>query len=233
LLQIFTIPVTPFSQNARVLFEPQARSAVIVDPGGDIEEILSIVGQLDPVELRILLTHAHIDHAGGVARCLVAAKVQFGMAIPLAAHADSLLRTTISRQAKLFGLSASEYENAPEPDIVLGEGDTFSLGTITARISWVPGHAPDHITLFFDVPEFELHEDGPAQKMYAPVLIAGDTLFAGSIGRTDLPGGSLPLLLKGIHQKLLVLPEDTVVLCGHGPATTIGEEKQHNPFLQN
>jgi glyoxylase-like metal-dependent hydrolase (beta-lactamase superfamily II) len=233
LLQIYTIPVTPFSQNARVLFEPQSGNAVIVDPGGDIEQILSVVRELNPASLRILLTHGHIDHAGGVAKCLEDAASQFGLAIPLLAHADPLLRTTIARQAKLFGLSASEYQNAPEPDIVLDEGDKFAIGTIEATVSWVPGHAPDHLTLFFDVPEFELHEDSSARTMYAPVLLAGDTLFAGSIGRTDLPGGSLPLLLKGIHEKLLVLPEDTVVLCGHGPSTTIGEEKQFNPFLQD
>jgi hydroxyacylglutathione hydrolase len=233
LLQIYTIPVTPFSQNARVLFETDSRSAVIVDPGGDIEDILTVVRQLNPADVSVLLTHAHIDHAGGAAKCLEAARAEFGMAIPLVAHADPLLRSTISRQAKLFGLPPSEYQNAPEPDIVLGEGDTFSVGSLAAKVSWVPGHAPDHLTLFFDVPEFELYEEGPMLSMFAPVLLAGDTLFAGSIGRTDLPGGSLPLLLKGIHEKLLVLPEETVVLCGHGPSTTIGEEKQFNPFLQD
>lgn len=233
MLKIFTIPVTPFSQNARVLYDSDTRSAVIVDPGGDIDAILSVVRQLEPTELSVLLTHAHIDHAGGVTRCLELAKAEFGSAISLAAHADPLLRTTIASQARLFGLSSDDYRNAPEPDLVLGEGDTFSVGNIPARVSWVPGHAPDHLTLFFDVPEFELHEDGPGQRMFAPVLLSGDTLFAGSIGRTDLPGGSMPLLLRSIQEKLLVLPDDTVVLCGHGPATTIGEEKQFNPFLQS
>jgi glyoxylase-like metal-dependent hydrolase (beta-lactamase superfamily II) len=232
-LEIFTIPVTPFSQNARVLLDSTTRSAVVVDPGGDIDDILNQVRLLKPSTLTVFLTHAHIDHAGGVAKFLEAAKTEFGMSIPLVAHADSTLRRTISRQAKLFGLSPSEYQDSPEPDIVLGEGDTFSVGEIVAKVAWVPGHAPDHLTLFFEISEFELEEDGDQQHMHAPVLIAGDTLFAGSIGRTDLPGGSMPLLLRSIHEKLLILPEQTVVLCGHGPSTTIGEEKQFNPFLQD
>ena len=232
MLQIYTIPVTPFSQNARILYDPVEGNAVVVDPGGDIDLLLAELKRLKPSKLQVVLTHAHIDHAGGTVMFQQLAKQEFGEYVSVAAHADSSLRSTISRQAKLFGLPADEYQNAPEPDVVLAEGDTVDVGGHRARVAWVPGHAPDHITLFFDVPEFELHEEGSGDHLQGPVLVAGDTLFAGSIGRTDLPGGSLPQLLGSIREKLLVLPEETVVLCGHGPSTTIGEEKRFNPFLQ-
>lgn len=232
MLQVYTIPVTPFAQNARVLFDPKSGSALIVDPGGDIDVIMSVVRQLGVKELKVLLTHAHIDHAGGTSLCISRVKAELGLDALLVAHADPVLRGTIQRQAKLYGLSSEDYLNAPEPQIVLGEGDQFCVGEFCATVSWVPGHAPDHLTLFFDVPEFELNEAGASETFYSPVLLAGDTLFAGSIGRTDLPGGSMPLLLKNIREKLLTLPEDTIVLCGHGPSTVIGEEKEFNPFLQ-
>lgn len=232
MLHIYTIPVTPFSQNARIFFETEQKSAVVVDPGGDVDLLLARLRKLEFEGLKILLTHAHIDHAGGVSECLRKIKAEFKIEASLVAHSDPILRGTIQRQAKLYGLSAEEYQNCPEPEIVLGEGDEFSIGAVKAKVSWVPGHAPDHLTLFLDVPEFVLHEGEEAELINAPVLLAGDTLFAGSIGRTDLPGGSMPVLLKNIREKLFVLPEETVVLCGHGPATTIGEEKRFNPFLQ-
>lgn len=232
MLEIYTIPVTPFAQNARILFDPDTASAVIVDPGGDVDLLLAAVQQLKAKQLRVLLTHAHIDHAGGTSECIRKAKAEFGIEVPLLAHSDSTLRRTIQRQAKLFGLPVSEYLDAPEPDIVLNEGDPFAVGAHAAKVLWVPGHAPDHLALFFDVEEFSLHEGGASDVLPSPVLLAGDTLFAGSIGRTDLPGGNLQLLLKGIREKLFVLPDDTIVLCGHGPSTVIGEEKQFNPFLR-
>lgn len=232
MLEIVTIPVTPFSQNARILWESTTKSAVVVDPGGEVDLLLEVLRKLEFVELRVLLTHAHIDHAGGTAEFLSKAVAEFKLDVPLFAHSDSTLRKTIQRQAKIYGLPSQEYQDAPDPDVVLGEGDTFAVGPAIATVSWVPGHAPDHITLFFNLDEFALHEGSFHERVAAPVLLAGDTLFAGSIGRTDLPGGSMPTLLKNIREKLLVLPEDTVVLCGHGPSTTIGEEKQFNPFLQ-
>jgi hydroxyacylglutathione hydrolase len=229
-LQIFTIPVTPFSQNARIFFESDSRQAVVVDPGGDLELIFERLDTLQAFQVRVLLTHAHIDHAGGTATCLRILRDKFGT-VELAAHPDPTLRATIERQAKLFGLPPQEYRNAPEPELPINEGDRFSIGNFSAAVLWVPGHAPDHIALYFEVDQFELDEDDQCRELSAPVVLAGDTLFAGSIGRTDLPGGSMPTLLKSIREKLLVLPEQTIVLCGHGPSTTIGEEKQFNPFL--
>lgn len=232
MLQIYTVPVTPFAQNARIIYEPESSSALVVDPGGEIDLLLSVVREMQPKELRCLLTHAHIDHAGGASEFLRLAREEFYQSVPLIAHQDPILRKSIQQQARLFGLPTYEYQNAPDPDIVLAEGDAFAIGNNQAKVMWVPGHAPDHLTLFFDVPEFTLHEAGSTEQISAPVLLAGDTLFAGSIGRTDLPGGSLPLLLRMITEKLLVLPDNTVVLCGHGPSTTIGEERKYNPFLQ-
>lgn len=231
MLEIYTIPVTPFSQNARVLYETESGSVVVVDPGGDVDLIWAQVSQSKPTDLKVLLTHAHIDHAGGTREFMRLVKASSNKDILLVAHPDPILRSTIQRQAKLFGLPIDQYQDAPQPDIELNQGDRFAIGNTSAQVDWVPGHAPDHITLYFDVAEFRLHEAGEDQDQTGPVLLAGDTLFAGSIGRTDLPGGSMPVLLKNIQEKLLVLPDETVVLCGHGPSTTIGQEKQFNPFL--
>jgi hydroxyacylglutathione hydrolase len=233
LLNIYTIPVTPFAQNARVLHDSSTGSAAIVDPGGDIDQIWEVVEQLQPGELSIFLTHAHIDHAGGVAACLERAKGKFKSKVPLIAHTDPLLRQSVSRQAKLYGLPESQYRDVPEPDQLLDDRGSFSVGSYSSLVLWTPGHAPDHLSAFFDIDRCLLHEGGSTYEANTPVLIAGDALFAGSIGRTDLPGGSLQLLLRSIREKLLILPEETLVLSGHGPITTIGQEKRTNPFLQN
>ena len=204
---------------------------MIVDPGGDIDQIWSVVEDLKPDSLSVLLTHAHIDHAGGVAACMERAKGQYSDNVMLFAHPEPLLRLSVSRQAKLYGLPESQYRDVPEPDRLLHEGDQFSVGGYTAKVLWTPGHAPDHLSLFFDVKHARLYENGSTYEAKAPVLISGDVLFAGSIGRTDLPGGSMPVLLDSIRSKLLSLPEETLVLSGHGPITTIGQEMRTNPFL--
>lgn len=233
MFQIFTIPVTPFAQNARVLYDSESSTAAIVDPGGDIARIWNVIEQLGPRQLSVVLTHAHIDHAGGTEDCLATAKKKFATRTDLFAHSDNSLRSTISRQAMLFGLPAAQFRDAPEPDVFLAEGDKFAVGSVVAQVLWTPGHAPDHLSFYFDVEHAKLHEGGESFAIESPILIAGDTLFAGSIGRTDLPGGDTRLLLRSIHDKLLILPENTVVLPGHGPPTTIGQEKATNPFLQD
>jgi glyoxylase-like metal-dependent hydrolase (beta-lactamase superfamily II) len=231
LLHIYTIPVTPFMQNARLLLDDQQGSAVLVDPGGEVDRLLSMIMQLNVKQLGLFLTHAHIDHAGGVVHLLQQAKNQFE-SIPLQAHRDPILRSSISRQAAMFGLSPTTYLDCPQPDIILEQGDSLQVGSYLGKIAWVPGHAPDHLTAFFEVSEFTLHENNLSRRLSAPVLLAGDTLFASSVGRTDLPGGSMPTLLRNIREKLLPLPDETVVLCGHGPSTTIGQERHTNPYLQ-
>lgn len=233
MLHIYTIPVTPFAQNARVLYDPESKTASIIDPGGDLDRLWQVINQLNPSQLSVVLTHAHIDHAGATAACLERGRHQYASEVPLYAHSDGLLRRTISQQARLYGLPATEYCDAPEPDKVLTDGDYLVVGKCQARVLWTPGHAPDHLSFYFENMEVVLHEDHRVITEKVPVLIAGDALFAGSIGRTDLPGGSLKVLLRSIHDKLLVLPDDTLVLSGHGPPTTIGHEKRTNPFLQD
>lgn len=228
MLRIITIEVSPFSQNARILYEDQNAAISIVDPGADVSRILDAVGHLQPRSLNIFLTHAHIDHGGGVERTRKLASERFGLEVLLYAHADGSLRKSIAQQALLFGLSPAEYANVSEPDVVLNEGDTFEIGSVRASVLWTPGHAPDHLSLYIDVASVEI--DGRAWSD-TPVVIAGDTLFSGSIGRTDLPGGSFPTLISSIREKLLTLPDATLVLSGHGPDTSIGQERLTNPFL--
>lgn len=234
MLWIDTLEVTPFAQNARVLWDEGTGDAVIVDPGGDLERIFSVVDQRQPTRLDIWLTHAHLDHAGGVARCLQMAFARVSQVPRLFAHREPLLRSLLQQQAKHYHLPVADYQNVPDPDVIVGDGDVLRVGNYAAQAFFTPGHAPDHLSFYFTPDHTQLgDEDGNIRSITAPVLIAGDALFQGSIGRTDLPGGSLPLLLKSIHEKLLVLPPDTVVLCGHGPNTTIAAEAQFNPFLQD
>ncbi len=234
MLWIDTLEVTPFAQNARVLWDEGTGDAVIVDPGGDLERIFAVVDQRQPARLDIWLTHAHLDHAGGVARCLQMAFARVSQVPRLFAHSEPLLRGLLQQQAKHYHLPVADYQNVPDPDVIVGDGDVLRVGSYAAQAFFTPGHAPDHLSFYFTPDHTQLgDEDGNIRSITAPVLIAGDALFQGSIGRTDLPGGSLPLLLKSIHEKLLVLPPDTVVLCGHGPNTTIAAEAQFNPFLQD
>ena len=231
MLQIHTLEVTPFAQNARLVHDAETSTVCIVDPGGEIPRIISVLEELDPKSVQVLLTHAHIDHGGGVANCLEALTEKFGQKPPLAAHSEGMVRGSIAQQAAVFGLPQAEYRNVPEPDLVLDEGDTYTIGGYGGAVYWTPGHAPDHLSIYFEKAKVELHQNG-VEHVDAPILIVGDALFAGSIGRTDLPGGSHPTLLQSIKEKLLPLPEDTVVLSGHGPNTTIGREKESNPFLR-
>ncbi len=219
-MQIKTLVVTPFQQNCRILFDNQSGSAAVIDPGGDIDQIIAALDELEARTESIVLTHAHIDHAGGVASLESALKSR-GLSPKLYAHKlEREMRASIGAQAQMFGLPPSQYQNAREPDVYFDDGDKFELGSVQAKVLFTPGHAPGHVSLYF--PDIE----GSA------VLIAGDTLFAGSIGRTDLPGGDFDTLAKSIRDKLYTLPEDTRVLSGHGPDTTIGEEKHHNPFVR-
>lgn len=214
-----------------MLHENQSGAACVIDPGGDIFRILAVVDALKPKSVSVLLTHAHIDHAGGTAECLRRLRQKYG-AVQLYAHPNSILRGSISQQARMFGLVGSEFQDAPDPDVTLDDGDTVLVGSVTGQVLWTPGHAPDHLSIYFQAQDVVLHEEGGAGEFVAPCVIAGDALFAGSIGRTDLPGGDLRLLLTSISRKLLTLPEETIVLSGHGPNTTIGQEKRYNPFLQ-
>jgi hydroxyacylglutathione hydrolase len=215
-----------------VLHDSQSNSACVIDPGGDLFRILAVVDGLKPSSVSVLLTHAHIDHAGGTAECLKRLRQKYGT-VQLYAHSNPILRGSISQQARMFGLAGSEFQDAPDPDVILDDGDAFSVGSVTGQALWTPGHAPDHLSVYFNAQKITLHDEGGMQEHSAPCVVAGDALFAGSIGRTDLPGGDIRLLLTSISRKLLTLPDETIVLSGHGPNTTIGNEKRYNPFLQD
>jgi glyoxylase-like metal-dependent hydrolase (beta-lactamase superfamily II) len=240
-----TITVTPFEQNARILADPRAREALIVDPGGDVPAVLAAVPVNEatgsPYRISgVVLTHAHIDHAGGVKRILAEAERLQGERPVLYAHPlEKAMRATVSQQALMFGLSPREYESCPEPDRLIDEGSVVTVGSADFRVLFTPGHSPGHVSLFLPPERWSqhvMHRDGGRvvrETSYdAGLLVAGDTLFAGSIGRTDLPGGDHATLIRSIRQKLLVLPGPTIVLSGHGPDTTIETERRTNPFLR-
>lgn len=237
-----TVPVTAFQQNARVLIDPASATAVIVDPGGDVASLLAAVdlgisGKALSVTA-IALTHAHLDHAGGVAS-LLSLLEQRGARPELLGHrADRLLRESIERQAVMFGLPAEEFKNSPEPDRFLEQDDAIAVGETVGRVLFTPGHAPGHISFYFPAGDhtLELFDGGRGrivaqERTNQALLIAGDTLFAGSIGRTDLPGGDHATLLRSIEQQIFTLPETTIVMPGHGEDTTVGRERCSNPFF--
>lgn len=229
-----TVPVTAFQQNARVLIDSESATAVIVDPGGDVAELLAAVESMQVSA--VVLTHAHLDHAGGVAELLEALARRGNRPQLLGHRADKPLRESIERQAVMFGLPPGEFQNAPEPDRYLEQDDSVSIGGAVGRVLFTPGHAPGHISLYFPAGAhtLELVQGGRVLSQEVtdqPLLIAGDTLFAGSIGRTDLPGGNHATLIRSIEEQIFTLPETTIVMPGHGEDTTVGRERCTNPYF--
>lgn len=202
----------PFYKNGYVLACEKTREAVIIDPGDEIDQLLRVVadGRLDV--RRILLTHAHVDHLAGAAR----AKAASGA--PIYLHHDDLpLYTAAADQAAFFGL---EVEAPPPVDEFYDLSAPLAFGTYETRVLHTPGHTPGGVCLLV----------GPAGQPAKRVFV-GDTLFAGSIGRTDLPGGDYDTLIGSIRNVLFKLPDDVEVYSGHGPRTMIGQERRTNPFL--
>jgi hydroxyacylglutathione hydrolase len=204
------IPVTPFQQNCTLLWCEATKRAVVIDPGGDLPDIERAIAEAQVVVDKIWLTHGHIDHVGG------AAELKAKLNVPIEGpHRDDLfLLEHVVDSARTFGIQGAANV---VPDRWLEEGDQVEIGELTFGVLHCPGHSPGSITLI-----------NPAQRL----AIVGDVLFAGSIGRTDLPGGDHRQLLKSIKDKLLPLEDNVTVLNGHGPATTIGRERATNPFLQ-
>ena len=204
-----TFPVGPLQCNCTILGDPATHEAIVIDPGEEISRIHRRLTELGLKLTQILITHAHIDHIGGALRL----KRLTGAPILLNEN-DLPLLAMMEQQASWLGTTTPE--TAP-PDASLTDGMRVGLDSYPATILHTPGHTQGSICLHF-----------------APIklLIAGDTLFAGSIGRTDLPGGNARQIIDSIHSRLLVLPEETQVIPGHGPATTVGHEKDRNPFLQ-
>lgn len=210
-LSVKIVPVTGFQQNCCLLFDAVEKVGVVVDPGGDVPKILAAIEQLGVSIREIWLTHGHLDHAGGA----MALKSKLG-GIPIVGphEADAQLLANIENQAKMFGV-ADLLQNAT-PDRWLVDGETVGFGGHVFEVLHCPGHAPGHVTFF--------HRE-------ARFLHAGDVLFAGSIGRTDLPGGDHETLIRSIKEKVLPLGDDVTFLCGHGPGSTLGRERLTNPYL--
>jgi glyoxylase-like metal-dependent hydrolase (beta-lactamase superfamily II) len=203
-------PVGPLQCNCSVIGDENAHEAIVIDPGDEIEAVVAILEKHKLRVKQIVVTHAHIDHVGGAMKL----KQLTGAPILLNENDDALLKM-LDVQASWLGM---KDPGKVAVDSSLTDGDVVRWGGIEASVIHTPGHTQGSICLFL------------AKEN---TLIAGDTLFQGSIGRTDLPGGSYEKILQSIHQKLLVLPGQTVVIPGHGPTTTIDEERERNPFLQH
>jgi len=203
------IPVTPFEQNCTLIWCEDTKKAAVVDPGGDLDRILAAVDQ-EGVELdKILLTHAHIDHAGATADLAEMKK------LPIVGphQGDDYWIQGLSKQGAMFGFpTAREFT----PDRWLEDGESVQVGNVTLSVIHCPGHTPGHL-VFFD----------PVSKL----ALVGDVLFNGSIGRTDFPGGNYEQLIGSIKQKLFPLGDDVRFIPGHGPMSTFGNEKKFNPFV--
>jgi glyoxylase-like metal-dependent hydrolase (beta-lactamase superfamily II) len=205
-----TLPVGILQCNCSILGDETTREAIVVDPGADIARILVRLAAHRLTVKQIVITHAHIDHIAGAQELkrITGAPILYNqLDLPLVAMMDT--------QAGWIGVATPEVL---PPDASLGDLQTLQLAHIPATVLHTPGHTPGSLCLYL-----------PTEKL----LIAGDTLFAGSIGRTDLPGGDAKKILSSIHERLLTLPDETRVIPGHGPATTVGTERQDNPWLQH
>lgn len=201
-MRIDTFPLTPFLANCFVIRDDN--ETVVIDPG---EVTPALLQALDGVAVRLIVnTHCHCDHCGGNAELVEKTGA------PLAIHeADLPLLHSVEAQGRMFGCY---FPPSPDPDRLLRDGEVIQVGSCALTVAHAPGHSPGHIVLIGD-----------------GFVIAGDVLFAGSVGRTDLPGGNYRQLLQSIRTRLLTLPDETIVYCGHGPATTIGAERMSNPFV--
>jgi hydroxyacylglutathione hydrolase len=203
------LPVGPLQCNCSIVGDETTHEAMVIDPGDEIEEILAVVQKHKLRVKQIVITHAHIDHVGG------AMKLRAATGAPILLNQnDYALLKMLDVQAAWLGMRSP---GKVEIDQSVGPSDVVKAGSLAANVIHTPGHTEGSICLYF-----------PAETK----LIAGDTLFAGSIGRTDLPGGSFEKIIGSLRGQVLALPDETVVIPGHGPETTIGKERENNPFLQ-
>jgi hydroxyacylglutathione hydrolase len=215
-LKAAIVTVTPFQQNCTILWEEPDQRALVVDPGGEVPRVLEAIKKLGVRPERILLTHGHIDHAGGAAELKEALEAEADAPIPIEGPdpRDQFILEGLEAQAARFGMSG--VRNVL-PDRWLAEGDEIRLGTHTFAVLHCPGHTPGHLVFVDHTSRFAL---------------VGDVLFRGSVGRTDFPYGDHAALIHSIQEKLLPLGDDFSFICGHGPGSTFGAERRSNPFLR-
>ena len=204
------VPVTPFEQNCTILWDDGTKKGAVVDPGGDMPRIEGAIAELGVTIEKIIVTHGHVDHIGAVADL----SRKLGVPIEGPHRADSFLIENLPMIAANYGMHGARSFT---PDRWLDEGDTVEIGGMTFDILHCPGHSPGSVVFFQKEQRF---------------AIVGDVLFRGSVGRTDLPGGDTDTLIASIKDKLLPLGDDVAFICGHGPMSTIGEERASNPFLR-
>lgn len=208
-LSVAIIPVTAFAQNCSILMCNKSKKAAVVDPGGDLERIIEQLQRMGATAEKILLTHAHIDHAGGTA----ALARQLNVPIEGPQEGDLFWIQGLPNQSAMFGFPAAEVFT---PNRWLHDNDTVTVGEVTLQVIHTPGHTPGHVVFY-----------SPENKL----ALVGDVLFQGSIGRTDFPQGNHEQLVHSIRAKLFPLGDDITFIPGHGPESTFGQERRTNPFV--
>jgi glyoxylase-like metal-dependent hydrolase (beta-lactamase superfamily II) len=208
-LKAAIVPVTPFQQNCTLIWDPATLAGAVVDPGGDLEVIERAIAEVGMKPEKILLTHGHIDHAGGAAEL----KERLGVPIEGPHEAERPLLEALAEQGRAYGMLTARPVT---PDRWLAEGDTVTVAGHSFEVLHCPGHSPGSVVLVNRPQRFAL---------------VGDVLFQGSVGRTDLPMGDHGALIRSIRTKLLPLGDEFAFICGHGPTSTIGHERTTNPFI--
>jgi glyoxylase-like metal-dependent hydrolase (beta-lactamase superfamily II) len=207
-LKAAIVPVTPFEQNCTLLFDDVSKRGVVVDPGGDLEKIVEAMAEIGMTAEAIWLTHGHLDHAGAADQL----KAKLGVELLGPHKADKPILESIARMAANYGIPGLQDAH---PDRFLDEGESVMAAGVRFDILHVPGHSPGSLVYY---------------NKEAGLALVGDVIFAGSIGRTDLPGGNHQQLIDGIRAKVFPLGDEMVFICGHGPAGQLGHERQTNPF---
>ena len=203
------LTVSPFQENCYVIGDEESGVGAVVDPGDEAARIALAVEQTGLDVASIIVTHAHIDHVGAVAALVD----EYACPVLMHAEAEPMLKQ-LPTQAMMMGL---KFGKVPAVDRYIGDEEVIEVGDLRLRSLYTPGHAPGHLA-------FYVEDEG--------LVLSGDALFAGSVGRADLPGGSMEVLMRSIEERLLTLPDETRVFPGHGPQTEIGNERTSNPFLQ-